>query len=455
MVVNSDTAAFSREMTVQHDLHEHTVSVERNDAVHHLQSSPQMGGHVFERAQAHAVAASSSKGEHDRNMTVERNAVQIGTIQRRNITHRKSQGRVRDRVSLGQPSIPVDMLLARKAKPREIDIDYKMEAQTPPHSPPPEVGRRISQPSYTTTNMPSSDGANPPLPEELSRCWRDKIAIEGAMATAVNVGNEQSYLHWEAKHREVSEQIYHLICPASRSAGLGHFTRPRMPLTSPDKGRVVGDDDNDDRSSSTASNKDWRFQGSSFVIYLETTDTVVPWVVWETMPVSLLLQAGISLLAQSHRVVGPDCVSLMHDGVVMDPANGCLSDYSVLNEDVVIVQVTMPRGGFDSDRNTHRQGRQTSKPRPTFEPNDQAQNSIRNEDRGGDNDEGGMNNRSYDKLKQTFKCPKFTGIPKDWKTWNKGFQRYLSIWELDHVLDPDFFSEVPLGKAKIRDNKLV
>jgi hypothetical protein len=142
----------------------------------------------------------------------------------------------------------------------------------------------------------------------------------------------------------------------------------------------------------------------------------------------------------------------------MDPVHGHLSDYSVLNEDVVTVQVTMPRGGLVSDRNTHEQarphGRQTSKPQPTFEHNDQARHS-QNEDRGGGNDDGGMNNRSYDKLKQTFKCPKFTGFPKDWKTWNKGFQRYLSIWELDHVLDPDFFNEVPLGKAKLRDNKLV
>jgi hypothetical protein len=32
---------------------------------------------------------------------------------------------------------------------------------------------------------------------------------------------------------------------------------------------------------------------------------------------------------------------------------------------------------------------------------------------------------------------------------------YLSIWELDHVLHPEFFSEIPLAKWKVRDNKLV
>ena len=66
-----------------------------------------------------------------------------------------------------------------------------------------------------------------------------------------------------------------------------------------------------------------------------------------------------------------------------------------------------------------------------------------------------MDNRSYEKLKQTFKCPKFSGQPKDWKFWDKGFQRYLSIWELDHVLHPDFFNRLPLSTGQIRDNRLV
>jgi hypothetical protein len=174
------------------------------------------------------------------------------------------------------------------------------------------------------------------------------------------------------------------------------------------------------------------------------------------MPVSLLLQAGSSLLARSHRVIDLECVSLLHHGIVMDAVNGYLSDYSVLSDDVVTVQITVPRGGLVSDQNTNRnertQGRQASKPQPTVEPNDQAHHRRDTKD---DIDEGGMDNRSYEKLKQTFKCPKFTGSSKDWKTWNKGFQRYLSIWELDHVLDPDFFSELPLSRGKVRDNKLV
>jgi hypothetical protein len=41
---------------------------------------------------------------------------------------------------------------------------------------------------------------------------------------------------------------------------------------------------------------------------------------------------------------------------------------------------------------------------------------------------GSGGDKSFDKIKQNFKCPKFSGQSKDWKTWNTGFMRYLSIW---------------------------
>lgn len=63
--------------------------------------------------------------------------------------------------------------------------------------------------------------------------------------------------------------------------------------------------------------------------------------------------------------------------------------------------------------------------------------------------------RSYDKIRQNFKCPKFTGHARDWKVWDKGFWRYLSIWELEYVLDPSFFDVIPLSADRRRDNKLV
>ncbi len=144
----------------------------------------------------------------------------------------------------------------------------------------------------------------------------------------------------------------------------------------------------------------------------------------------------------------------------MDVVHGRLSDYPVLADDVVTVQVTLPRGGLVLDRivpgNTGPRSRlrQTSKPQPTLDPTIPPQGSSWVEERT-NKEEGGMDSRSYDKIKQTFKCSKFSGQPNDGKPWNKGFQRYLSIWELDHVLDLDFFNEIPLSKWKIRDNKLV
>jgi hypothetical protein len=66
-----------------------------------------------------------------------------------------------------------------------------------------------------------------------------------------------------------------------------------------------------------------------------------------------------------------------------------------------------------------------------------------------------MDPRSYDRIRQSFKCPKFSGQAKEWKQWEKGFLRYLSIWELEYVLDPSFFDQLPLTPDKRRDNKLV
>jgi hypothetical protein len=61
---------------------------------------------------------------------------------------------------------------------------------------------------------------------------------------------------------------------------------------------------------------------------------------------------------------------------------------------------------------------------------------------------------SYDKIRQAFKCPRFSGQSREWKQWNKGFMRYLSIWDLDYVLDPAFFDN-PQTDIKKRDNKMV
>jgi hypothetical protein len=42
------------------------------------------------------------------------------------------------------------------------------------------------------------------------------------------------------------------------------------------------------------------------------------------------------------------------------------------------------------------------------------------------------------KLLATFKLPKFDGAVKSWKQWEKSFQRFLGIHQLDHVLEENF-----------------
>jgi hypothetical protein len=67
----------------------------------------------------------------------------------------------------------------------------------------------------------------------------------------------------------------------------------------------------------------------------------------------------------------------------------------------------------------------------------------------------GGGSKGHDKIKQSFKCPRFSGNAKDWKLWHKGFLRFLSIWDLDYVVDPSFFDELPLSVQKVHDNKMV
>jgi hypothetical protein len=59
------------------------------------------------------------------------------------------------------------------------------------------------------------------------------------------------------------------------------------------------------------------------------------------------------------------------------------------------------------------------------------------------------------KLLATFKLPKFDGVARTWKAWEKSFTRFLGIHGLDHVLEEDFLNilwVVPGAKAA---NKMV
>jgi hypothetical protein len=230
------------------------------------------------------------------------------------------------------------------------------------------------------------------------------------------------------------------------------------------------------------------------------------------MPVALLVQAAVTILTRFQIIVSASVITLVHADIILDSDNGLLSDYPVLEDEVVTVHWPVSRGGRVPERVSEQlRSVQKAKPKPTGDRehhvpangNDgrngfvngrnEGRSANGNDGRNGfvngrnegrhhnsstnarqsygqsvreishfdrddddrDRDQPSMDSRSYDKIKQTFKCPKFTGQTKDWKQWNKGFQRYLSIWDLGHVLDPEFFAETPLSKSRMKDNKFV
>jgi hypothetical protein len=67
---------------------------------------------------------------------------------------------------------------------------------------------------------------------------------------------------------------------------------------------------------------------------------------------------------------------------------------------------------------------------------------------------GTTSSSTTDKLRSTFKCPKFLGEVRGWKAWNQGFVRFLSINKLDHVIEEGFLTRTMTLDLQA-DNKLV
>jgi hypothetical protein len=59
------------------------------------------------------------------------------------------------------------------------------------------------------------------------------------------------------------------------------------------------------------------------------------------------------------------------------------------------------------------------------------------------------------KLLSTFKLPKFDGMSKSWKTWDRAFQRFLGLHQLDHVLEEDFLLTIWNIPGAKEANKMV
>jgi hypothetical protein len=59
------------------------------------------------------------------------------------------------------------------------------------------------------------------------------------------------------------------------------------------------------------------------------------------------------------------------------------------------------------------------------------------------------------KLLSSFKLPKFDGVARSWKVWDKAFQRFLGLHQLDQVLEADFLTHVWSVTGAREANKLV
>jgi hypothetical protein len=59
------------------------------------------------------------------------------------------------------------------------------------------------------------------------------------------------------------------------------------------------------------------------------------------------------------------------------------------------------------------------------------------------------------KLLSTFKLPKFDGAARSWKLWEKSFQRFLGLHQLDYVLEEDFPELLWVAPGAKAANKMV
>jgi hypothetical protein len=59
------------------------------------------------------------------------------------------------------------------------------------------------------------------------------------------------------------------------------------------------------------------------------------------------------------------------------------------------------------------------------------------------------------KLLGNFKLSQFNGTSRQWKAWNKSFTRYLSIHQLDYVIEEGFLDLLPYSEDAFAANKLL
>jgi hypothetical protein len=349
-----------------------------------------------------------------------------------------------------------------------------------------------SSPDFTRKAIPT-EVESPTLHKKLRNMWIRKKGIEEDMTDALDGGKEAQYNLYAEQHAALNRDMFDALENAQNSGEIikGGFTPvfPEQAITYDFEPHGIRVEKARGHLDSGKNSKSWEYDGTSFMIWFSYQEEEHPHVVWPQMPVALLVEAAADLLQNLDQDITKDQIVLMHYSRFMDATFERLSDHDVASEDVIEIlvnrrHVRKPITRIPSDPRYYavRRGRSSGifrsweecqqqvdgysngefksfrSEREAYDylsaaPHEETSSAVQSGNVMSQNDQ--KSSKSQDKIKQTFKCPRFSGNTKDWKIWNKGFQRYLSIWDLGYVLFPDFYDDMPLSPARVNDNKLV
>jgi hypothetical protein len=173
-------------------------------------------------------------------------------------------------------------------------------------------------------------------------------------------------------------------------------------------------------------------QDSQFEISLIFEGTAVTYRAWQTMSVMQLIhEAGQIFGIDPNDIIlvlfGSIPASLRRDGFLFGPPR--------VDPGSRVMVFHAPRMPFWSTFQTDYPGAQVGEPR--VGPLEMAIPALSS------------------KLLSTFKLPKFDGVAQSWKLWEKSFQRFLGLHQLDYVLEEDFPEVLWVTPGAKAANKMV
>ena len=341
---------------------------------------------------------------------------------------------------------------------------------------------------------------HPTLRAQLLLLWEQRQATAVAMNVALFEDEVDEYAHHQEMFYRINRNMHITLKNGSRGHGSPELdtsrTQASSSVSTPQLLPHGGHAPDPDYLSSSSKSPRWRnidslplvgplsrngekghvlkrsFKDDQqvFEIFFSYQNMEVARTVNDNLPLRVLFAMAQSYLEHDFhfRLRGDQDFDLIFEERSL-PRFGVLSDIPIIRDSVILVLYPLRQllagerrsGTSSSPSSPHLDGRQRILP-PQEDSDLQHRESIgiRAPIKDGldlydKSPSSSLDPKSYDKIRQSFKCPKFSGQARDWKMWDKGFWRYLSIWELEYVLDPSFFDVLPLNTEKRRDNKLV